>query len=158
MIHVQEAVKEDTSAKKMSLPEIWWSSRFNDLHMLLSGENRLAYITLHYLTMRPPEPKFILRLKNLETPWDELFSKVFPWDFAYSAFALHSCVQLYKNDDPTVEWLRSFGDKHHSHLVDLLDWLSKLEIGAGDWNYSISYIVAIVDRFLSLGILHPFSS
>jgi hypothetical protein len=151
LIHVQEANQEQTQFDEISLPEMCLSSRFDDLHALLSGEKSFAYLTFVSLTARPPEPKFVENLKNLDTPWENLFPKNFPWQLTYSAFVLNSCTQQYSNEDPSDAWLVAFGDKHHRAIVDLFDWLSKVNDGASDWVYSINYIVAILDKFLLQG-------
>lgn len=153
MIQVQERVKDETVSKRISLPETWLSARFNDLHMLLSGEPRLAYLTSHYLISRPPEPKFIARLKNPNASWKELFSRDFPWDLAYSLYSLNFCLGSYKKEDPDSEWLVAFGDKHHSRFVDMVEWLSRPEVGASEWGFSTSYGVAILNSYLLNGSL-----
>jgi hypothetical protein len=152
MIQVQERVKEDPLVRKISAPETLVSSRFNEIHALLSGDPHLAYTSSKFLINMPPEPTFVARLQNLDTPWEELFSTTFPWDLHYSVYALHSCLIAYKREDPDAQWVAEFGQQKYEKLVDLIEWLSFPPfVTANDWPYTLTFAVGILDRFLHLG-------
>jgi hypothetical protein len=153
MISVQDRVPEDIRTLKQSLPEIWISSRFNDLHNLLSGEPNIACAASIFLSNRPPEPRFIERLRNLSIPWDELFAPTFPWDLAYALFALRDCVHSYKKDVAEDQWVVSFAEKHHERFVNLIEWLARPPIPE-KWEYfgPMYLSFSILDGYLHKGL------
>jgi hypothetical protein len=152
MIVVQERLKGDIHCLKQSPPDAWVSGRFTELHSLLSGEACVAYATNSFLGSRPPEPRFVNRLRNLDTPWEELFSPTFPWDLQYALYALKECVCSYKKDLPEDQWVVAFGEKHNDKLVLLLQWLaSQVHIGKYELTDSLFLVLWILDVFLHHG-------
>lgn len=147
MIQVQERAKEEEpQVRKISNCELWVSARFDDLHRLLSGEPRLAYAINRFLIVRPPEPKLVEKLRNLETPWEQLFSFLCPWDLHYTLSVLHHCVEKFRKDEPEFEWVAAFGDKYHDEIVHLVEWLSQPPLSTSpDWPYSFGLSVMILN-------------
>jgi hypothetical protein len=152
MIHVQERLKEDIHSLRQSPPDTWVSGRFIELHALLSGEACVAFTVNVFLSSRPPEPRFVNRLRNLDTPWEELFSPTFPWDLQYALYSLKECVDSYKKDVPEDQWVLEFGEKHHDKLVELLQWLvSSVTVGKYELTDSLFLVLWILDIFLHHG-------
>ena len=153
MIHVQERAKEDPSRQRtVSACETWISARFDGIYDLLSLEPRLAYTASNFLTTRTPEPKFVAKLRDLETPWEELFSRTHPWCLYHTLHVLNESLKQYKQGLPDYEWVVHFGEKFHERIVDLVEWLSRKIIKESDWPYCMYNAVAILDGFLHLGI------
>jgi hypothetical protein len=147
MIQVQERAKEDQSpVRKVSNCELWVSSRFDSLHHLLSGEPRFAYVVNRFLIVRPPEMKLVEKLRNMETPWEQLFSFVRPWDLHYTLWVLHHCVEKFRKDEQGFEWVAAFGDKYHDKIIHLVEWLSQPPLATSlDWPYSFGMAVPILN-------------
>src|SRR5579859_2254544 len=139
MIQVQERSKEESPSPTNCVAETWVSARFNELQALLSAEPALAIITSKFLVNQPPQPKFVDKLRNLSTPWEELFSTTFPWDLYYSLYVLQSCISAYKQDDPNSQWIVPFGEQNYGKMVELIEWLSTPSIRDSiDWTYSVT--------------------
>jgi hypothetical protein len=152
MIQVQERTKEESPAPTNCAAETWVSARFNELLNLLSAETGLAVITSKFLVNQPPQPKFVDRLRNLNTPWEELFSTTFPWDLYYSLYVLQSCVSGYKRDDPDGQWVIPFGEKNYGKIVELIEWLSTpRSVDSVDWGYSVTNAVFVLDGYIHKG-------
>lgn len=158
MIQVQERSKEELPTTNC-VAEAWVSARFNELQALLSAEPALAIITSKFLVNQPPQPKFVERLRNLSTPWEELFSTTFPWDLYYSLYVLQSSVCGYKKDDPESQWIVSFGEKNHGKIVQLIEWLSSPPVAESlDWGYSVTSAVSVLDGYIHKGLHHVYLS
>lgn len=158
MIQVQERSKEELPTTNC-VAEAWVSARFNELQALLSAEPALAIITSKFLVNQPPQPKFVERLRNLSTPWEELFSATFPWDLYYSLYVLQSSVCGYKKDDPESQWIVSFGEKNHGKIVQLIEWLSSPPVAESlDWGYSVTSAVSVLDGYIHKGLHHVYLS
>lgn len=152
MIQVQERVKEDPLAGKKSAAETLVSEQFPELHSLLSGEPHTAYTTSRFLISLPPDPKFVDKLGNLDTPWEELFSDTFPWDLHYSVYVLQACLAAYKREDPDLQWLVAFGEQRYQKIVDLIVWLSSPPVmSSNEWPFSVPYAIAVLDGYLHRG-------
>lgn len=159
MIQVQERIKEEPLTGKISAAETWVSSRFSELHALLSGDLQLAFFASRFLISLPPQPMFVDKLRNLETPWEELFSDVFPWELYYSVYALQACLGAYKRDDPAVQWLVAFGEQRHEKIIDLIVWLSSPPFTtSNDWACSVPFAIAIIDGYFHRGAFLSLSS
>ena len=155
MIQVQERAKEESPIPPNCAAETWVSRRFHALQDLLSAEPGLAIITSKFLVMQPPQPKLVDRLRNLATPWEELFSTTFPWDLYYSLYVLQSCVNGYKQDDENSQWIVPFGEKNHGKMVQLIEWLSSPSVAEShDWGYSVTGAVSILDGYIHKGSYH----
>lgn len=152
MIQVQERSKEESPSLTNCVAETWVSARFNELHALLSAEAGLAIITSKFLVNQPPQPKFVDRLRNLSTPWEELFSTTFPWDLYYSLYVLQSSVNGYKNDQPESQWIVAFGQKNYEKIIQLIEWLSSPPVADSfDWAYSMASAVSVLDGYIHKG-------
>lgn len=153
MIQVQERVKEEPAVKKISPCEQWVLTRFNDLHKLLSGESRTAYLISMFLIQRPHPSAFVDRLRNPDTPWEEMFSSVFPWDMHYALMVLHECVEQYKQGVPEFRWVGEFGEKHHARIVELVEWFSHPRMAdTPEWPFCVIYAVCILVGFIQKGL------
>lgn len=152
MIQVQERSKEESPSPTNRLAETWVSARFNELQALLSAEPALAIITSKFLVNQPPQPKFVDRLRNPSTPWEELFSATFPWDLYYSLYVLQSSVSGYRKDDPESQWVVAFGERNYEKIVQLIEWLSAPPVAELiDWAYSIGSAVSVLDGYIHKG-------
>lgn len=152
MIQVQERAKEETPPPSNCSAETWVSARFPELQDLLSAEARLAVITSKFLVNQPPQPKFVDRLRSLDTPWEELFSTTFPWDLYYSLYVLQKCIDAYKQDDPNSQWIVPFGGQNYGKMVQLIEWLSTPSIAELiDWTYSVASAVSVLDGYIHKG-------
>lgn len=152
MIQVQERVKEEPQIGKASKSELWVSARFDELHKLLSGEPRMACVVNQFLTARPPQPKFIEKLQNVDTMWADLFPFNHPWDCHYTLYVLNGCVEKYHKGDPEFQWVAAFGDRHRAKIVDMVDGLSQSSMAmTPDWPYCFSLAVQILDSLLFRG-------
>ena len=147
MIQVQERAKEvEPQVRKVSNCELWVSTRFEDLHRLLSGEPKLAYVVNRFLIVRPPEPKLVEKLRNLETPWEHLFSFLCPWDLHYTLSVLQHCVERFRKDEPEFKWVAAYGDKYHDKIIQLVEWLSQPPLAtSAEWPYSFGLAVSILN-------------
>lgn len=157
MIQVQERAKEVPHIGKVSTAETWVSARFDDLHKLLSAEPRIAYCASNFLATRPPEPKFVEKLRNLETPWEQIFSTIWPWDLFYSLAVLNECVDKFMKNNPEFQWVAAFGEKYHANIVELVDRLSQSQMALSfDWPFCFCSAISILDGLLMKGLSHWF--
>jgi hypothetical protein len=159
MIQVQERAKEEPQTHKISTCELWVSARFDDLHKLLSREPRMGYVVNQFLTARPPQQKFIDKFQNVDATWADLFPHNCPWDYHYTLFILNGCVEKYKKGDPEFEWVAAFGERHHAHIVDLVEELSRpLMAATPDWPFCFHLVVQILDSLLCRGLSIHYNS
>jgi len=151
---MSHSMKEHVDPPKVSPCEVWVATRFDELYDLLSvdaGVELPNHLRL-FLVNRPPAPKFLAKLQDSDTPWEDLFSKDHPWRLAYALFVLHDCVKSYRNG--SQEWIPPFATKHHGKMVDLIEWLSTFKVSdlkTSAYIYCLGYSLFIFDGFLSIG-------
>jgi hypothetical protein len=153
MIQVQERIKEDPHPRKLSGCETWVSSRFDDIHSLLSLEERLSYPASQFLCTRPPEPTFVNELRRDDMSWEELFSRTHPWELYYSLYVLNDCLKQYKQGIPEFQWVLAFGERQYFKFVEHVEWLSIKMMEKQDFPFSMLLTVTILDGFMHMGMI-----
>jgi len=132
----------------------WVADRFDDLHSLLSGDTRLAYLTSGFLTQRPPHPKFIQILREANRKrWADMLASPYPWDIHFAMSVLNQSLTEYQKGNAEYAWVVQTGERVYAPLVDLLEKLSQPNWALlQDWQFCSIPCVHALEGFMKMGI------